>query len=136
MTRLVLVSCEAFGNLPARVTGTTLALAGRLPPWLFGLFMQQLRLRALRRLPVAFGWLTARGDAATAGWIRAVLAQPAIRRDTVQVLRSIRAARPHLLDAAERLRTFTQPALVVWARRDRVMPPEHGRRLAALFPRG
>ncbi|MFD5760548.1 alpha/beta fold hydrolase, partial [Streptomyces sp. NPDC127044] len=28
------------------------------------------------------------------------------------------------------------PALVVWARGDRVMPPEHGRRLAALLPRG
>jgi pimeloyl-ACP methyl ester carboxylesterase len=27
-------------------------------------------------------------------------------------------------------------ALVAWASRDRVMPPEHGRRLAKLLPRG
>jgi pimeloyl-ACP methyl ester carboxylesterase len=31
---------------------------------------------------------------------------------------------------------FPAPALVVWAEEDRVMPPEHGRRLAALMPRG
>jgi hypothetical protein len=34
---------------------------------MFGLFMQQLRLKRVRRLPIAFGWLTKRGDAATAG---------------------------------------------------------------------
>ena len=34
--------------------------------------MQQMRLRPLRRLPLAFGWLTKRGDAATAGWIKPV----------------------------------------------------------------
>ena len=58
VARAVLVSCEAFDNLPARVTGRALALSGRLPPWAFGLFMQQMRLRAVRRLPIAFGWLT------------------------------------------------------------------------------
>lgn len=35
-----------------------------------------------------------------------------------------------------RLPRFTRPALVVWASGDRVMPPEHGRRLAALLPQG
>jgi hypothetical protein len=69
-----------------------MVLAGKLPPTLFGLFMQQLRLKPLRRLPVAFGWLTKRGDAATARWLQPVLRQPAIRRDTVHVLRSISAA--------------------------------------------
>ena len=36
----------------------------------------------------------------------------------------------------ERLRSFDRPALVVWASEDRVMPPEHGRRLAELLPQG
>ena len=40
--RIVLASCEAFDNFPARVTGKTLALTGKLPPALFGLFMQQM----------------------------------------------------------------------------------------------
>ena len=74
--RAVLVSCEAFDNVPPGLTGKVLVLSGRLSPRLFGAFMQQLRLRAVRRLPIAFGWLTKRGDAATARWIRPVLTQP------------------------------------------------------------
>jgi hypothetical protein len=31
---------------------------------------------------------------------------------------------------------FERPALVVWASEDRVMPPEHGHRLAELLPHG
>ena len=66
--RAVLVSCEAFDNVPPGLTGKVLVLSGRLSPRLFGAFMQQLRLRAVRRSPIAFGWLTKRGDAVTAGW--------------------------------------------------------------------
>ncbi|MCX5182066.1 alpha/beta fold hydrolase [Streptomyces sp. NBC_00268] len=132
----VLVSCDAFDNFPPGLTGRTLVLSGRLPPRLFGMFMGQMRLRPLRRMPVAFGWLTLRGDAATARWIRPVLEQPEIRRDAVRTLRAAAADTGLLLAAAERLPAFDRPALVVWARDDRVMPPEHGRRLAALLPRG
>ena len=134
--RIVLVSCDAFENFPPGLTGKTLVLSGKLPPAIFGLFMQQMRLRPLRRLPVAFGWLTLRGDAVTARWIRPVLEQRDIRRDTVRVLRAIAAQRGLMLDAAERLSGFERPALVIWASQDRVMPPEHGRRLAELLPQG
>jgi pimeloyl-ACP methyl ester carboxylesterase len=41
-----------------------------------------------------------------------------------------------LVDAAGSLPDFDRPALVVWATEDRVMPPEHGRRLAELLPQG
>jgi hypothetical protein len=58
--------CEAFGNFASGLTGRTLALAVKLPPTLFGLVIQQMRVRPLRPLPNAFGWLTKRGDAATA----------------------------------------------------------------------
>lgn len=133
---VVLVSCDAFDNFPPGLTGRTLVLSGRLPPRLFGMFMQQMRLRPLRRTPVAFGWLTLRGDAATARWIRPVLERPEIRRDAVRTLRAAAADTGLLLAAADRLPRFDRPALVVWARGDRVMPPEHGRRLAALLPRG
>ena len=134
--RIVLASCDAFDNFPPGATGKTLVFAGRLPPALFGLVMQQMRLRPIRRLPFAFGWLTKRGDAATARWMRPVLTDPEVRRDAVRVLRAI-AARPGLLvDLVEGLRKFDRPALIVWAARDRVMPPEHGRRLAEIFPQG
>jgi pimeloyl-ACP methyl ester carboxylesterase len=136
VSRIVLVSCDAFDNFPPGLTGKTLVLTGKLSPTMFGLFMQQMRLRPLRRLPIAFGWLTMRGDAATAGWIKPVLKQREIRRDTVRVLRGIAAQRQLMLDAAECLPNFERPALVVWASQDRVMPPEHGRRLAELLPQG
>ena len=131
--RVVLVSCEAFGNFPPGLTGKTLALTGKLPPPLFGLAMQQMRLRPARRLPLAFGWLTKRGDAATAAWLRPVLTQPEIRKDTVRMLRAVFADKQLLLDAAKSLPGFGRPALVAWAAGDRVMPPEHGRRLAELL---
>ncbi len=54
----------------------------------------------------------------------------------MRVLRSISAERNLMLEAAECLPTFDRPALVVWAQKDRVMPPEHGRRLAELLPQG
>ena len=41
-----------------------------------------------------------------------------------------------MVDATEGLRGFDRPALVAWATEDRVMPPEHGRRLAELLPQG
>jgi pimeloyl-ACP methyl ester carboxylesterase len=132
--RVVLASCDAFDNFPPGLTGRTLVLAGKLPPRMFGLFMQQMRLRPLRRLPLAFGWLTRHGDAATARWMRPVLEQPAIRRDAVRTLRAAGADTRLLMSAAECLPGFDRPALIVWAREDRVMPPEHGRRLAGLLP--
>jgi pimeloyl-ACP methyl ester carboxylesterase len=133
---IVLVSCDAFDNFPPGLTGKTLFLTGKLPPGLFGAFMQQMRLRPVRRLPIAFGWLTKRGDAATKRWMRPVLRQRGIRRDTVRVLRAAAADKRMMLDAAETLPSWDRPALVVWAAEDRVMPPEHGRRLAELLPQG
>jgi len=136
VSRAVLVSCDAFDNFPPGLTGKTLVASGRLSPGVFGLFMQQMRFRAVRRLPIAFGWLTKRGDAVVTRWMRPVLTQAGIRRDTVRVLRAAAvSARGGLLaGAAERLPEFKHPVLVVWASEDRVMPPEHGARLAALLP--
>jgi pimeloyl-ACP methyl ester carboxylesterase len=133
--KAVLVSCEAFDNLPPGATGHTLALAARLSPTLFGLFMRQLRLKAMRRLPIAFGSLTRHGDPTVRRWIEPVLRDPAVRRDTVRMLRAVFADRDILQRAASGLGAFDRPARVIWAGDDRVMPREHGRRLAALLPK-
>ncbi|WP_410622378.1 alpha/beta fold hydrolase [Amycolatopsis sp. cmx-8-4] len=136
VSRVVLGSCEAFDNFPPGLTGRTVVTSGKLSPRLFGLFMQQMRLRAVRRLPIAFGWLTKRGDATTAGWVRPILTDAGIRRDAVRMLRAAGADPGFLREPAERLPAFDRPVLVVWASEDRVMPPEHGKRLAALLPKG
>ena len=134
IARAVLVSCDAFDNFPPGVTGKALVLAGKLSPGLFGLFMQQLRLRFVRRLPIAFGWLTKRGDDVTRSWLEPLLKQPPIRRDTVRVLRAISADRRLLMNTTERLPNFERPVLIVWSARDRVMPVEHAHRLSDLLP--
>lgn len=130
---LVLVSCDAFDNVPPGLTGRTIVALGRLAPSLFGLFMQQMRIKPVRRLPMSFGRLTRRGDAVVRGWLDPVLHDAAIRRDTVRCLRAIGADREVLTRITDRLGHIDRPALVVWAEDDRVMPPEHGERLSTLL---
>ena len=132
---LVLTSCEAFDNYPPGLAGKAVGLLGRLPGGLY-LAMQQLRLRPLRRTPLTYGWMSRRPipDAELDAWLRPLQTDRAIRRDLEAYLRHV--DRGVLLDAAERLRAFDRPALVAWAADDRLMPVEHGRRLAALLPRG
>jgi pimeloyl-ACP methyl ester carboxylesterase len=135
LARLVVTSCEAFENFPPGLPGRALGLAASLPGGLNAL-VQPLRLRALRRLPMAWGRMSKRPvpDDVMDGWLRPALTRRDIRRD---LLRYVRACRPgDMLAAAEGLRSFDRPALVVWATEDRVMPREHGRRLAELLPQG
>jgi pimeloyl-ACP methyl ester carboxylesterase len=135
LARLVITSCEAFDNIPPGLPGHTVALAARLPGGLFAL-VQPLRLRALRSLPLALGWMAKRAipHEITDAWLRPLLTQRQIRRDLLKYLHHY--DKRDLLAAAECLRSFDRPALVVWAAEDRVMPPEHGRRLAELLPHG
>ena len=134
IARLVITSCEAFENFPPGLPGTNLWLAAKLPGGVSAL-VQPLRLRALRRLPVAFGWMAKRPipHEVTDAWLRPLLTRREIRRDLTKYLRA--GKRGEMLAAAEGLRSFDRPALVIWAADDRVMPPEHGRRFAELLPR-
>ena len=134
IARLVITSCEAFENFPPGLPGRTVAFAARLPGGLNAL-AQPMRLRALLRLPLALGWMAKRPipHEVTDAWLRPLLSQREIRRDLTKYVRT--ADKGDMLAAAERLRSFDRPALVIWAAEDRVMPPEHGRRFAELLPR-
>jgi pimeloyl-ACP methyl ester carboxylesterase len=134
IAQVVLASCDTFDNFPPGLTGKALFLTGKLPTLLFGLFMQQMRLRLIRRQPFAFGWLTKRGDATSRQWMNPILTQREIRIDTTRMLRSVAASKEDLKFADETLRAFDRPALVIWASEDRVMPIAHGRRLAQVVP--
>jgi pimeloyl-ACP methyl ester carboxylesterase len=133
--RLVPASCEAFDNYPPGVPGRMAWLAAKLPGGV-NAALQPLRLRALRRLPITFGWMSKRPvpNEVMDGWLRPVLTQRKIRRDLAKYAGGARRARPELIAATEALSGFDRPALVAWAAEDRVMPPEHGRRLADLLP--
>jgi pimeloyl-ACP methyl ester carboxylesterase len=131
--RLVLTSQEAFDNIPPGLPGKAVGLAAKVPGGANAL-VQPLRLRALRRLPLAFGWMAKRPipDDVTDGWLRPLLTQRDIRRDLVSYVRS--ADTGAYVSVAERLGSFDRPVLIAWAAEDRVMPPDHARRLAGLFP--
>jgi pimeloyl-ACP methyl ester carboxylesterase len=133
--RLVPASCEAFDNYPPGVPGRMAWLAAKLPGGV-NAALQPLRLRPLRRLPITFGWMSKRPvpHEVMDEWLRPVLTQREIRRDLAKYAGAARQARPELLAATEALSAFERPALVAWAAEDRVMPPEHGRRLAELLP--
>jgi pimeloyl-ACP methyl ester carboxylesterase len=135
IARLVLTSCEAFDNYPPGLPGRAVWFAAKVPGGLNAM-IQPLRLRPLRRLPMAFGWMSKRPvpDKIMDGWLRPAVTQPEVRRDLRKYLRAV--DKRDTLEAAERLRSFDRPALIVWAKEDRVMPPEHGRRLAELLPQG
>jgi pimeloyl-ACP methyl ester carboxylesterase len=135
IARLVITSCEAFDNVPPGLPGRVLGLAAAIPGGLNAL-AQPLRLRLVRRLPIAFGWMAKRPvpDEIMNSWLGRLLTQRGSRRDLLKYIRT--ADRNALVEAAEALRRFDRPALVAWAAEDRVMPLDHGRRLAELLPQG
>lgn len=132
--RLVLLSQEAFDNFPPGLPGRTVYVASKLPGGL-NASLQPLRWRPLRRLPMTFGWMSKRPvpDEIMDEWLRPALTRRDIRRDVRAYLRA--TGDGEYLRAAERLGRFDRPALVIWAAEDRVMPREHGKRLAELLPR-
>ena len=56
-----------------------------------------------------------------------------MRRDLQRLLRAVDTR--YMFEAAEALRGFDKPALVLWAEDDKLFPLDHGRRLAELLPR-
>ncbi len=135
IARLVLTPCEAFENFPPGLPGRTADVGIKMPGGTF-LLAQALRVHALRRLPLTFGWMAKRPipDEIFNAWLRPAQTQQGVRRDLAKYVRTCKKG--DMLAAAERLRSFDRPALVVWAPEDRVNPPEYGRRFAELLPHG
>ena len=134
--RLIILPCEAFDNFPPGLPGRVAAAAARLPGGP-ALGARQLRIRWLRRSPLLLGAMAKRSiaDELVYEWTEPMLRDKRIRRDFARYA-SGRHDRRLLIAQTEALRTFTGEALVLWSPENTVMPPEHGRRLADLLPRG
>ncbi|GLY67494.1 alpha/beta fold hydrolase [Amycolatopsis taiwanensis] len=132
----MILPCEAFDNFPPGLPGTMVALAARLPGGL-QLAARQLRIGRLRRLPLLFGQMARRPlpDDLVRGWTEPLLNHPDIRRDLIRYCRGP-LPKEALVRNTEALREFTGETLVLWSPDNRVMPPEHGHRLAELLPAG
>lgn len=134
--RVALTACEAFDNCPPGLPGRTLRAAAYVPGGLW-LLTRLSGLRVLRRAAGGWGWMSRRPvpDEVMDAWFRPSREDRRVRRDLRRYLRSVPARRV-LLEWAERMRGYEAPVLVVWAVEDRLMPREHGARLAGLFPAG
>jgi pimeloyl-ACP methyl ester carboxylesterase len=133
VSRLVISSCEAFDNYPPGLPGKNVRLTAFVPGGVY-LMMQAMRVRALRRLPIAFGWMAKHPlpDELLDRWFEPLQRQRAVRRDFRKYVTSGR--RRQMLEVCERLRAFSRPTLVVWTPEDKVQRPEHGRRFTQLLP--
>ena len=129
--RLVLASCDAYEVFPPQPFGF-LRWIGRVP-LATALVAHSVRLRPLRRLPLAFGLVTSApppreiSDSYVTPGYRA-----SIRRDTRKVLNGV--SNRHTLEAARHFGEFTKPVLVAWGSDDRLFPAELADRLTADFP--
>jgi pimeloyl-ACP methyl ester carboxylesterase len=130
--RVVLTSCDAFENFPPRFFRVVLAPA-RIPG-VIPVGFAPMRLRPLRRLPIAYGWLSNEpiDREAEDSYVLPVLSRGDVRRDLRKLLAGIEPR--HTLDAAAKLTGFDRPVLIAWSENDRFFPIEHGERLAKLIP--
>ncbi|MGV9747762.1 alpha/beta fold hydrolase [Rhodococcus zopfii] len=133
VSRLVLTACEAFDNYPPGPVRLLLPLA-RMPGG-FRVLMTVLGTRLGRRGPGTWGWMSKRPvpEQVYDAWFRPATVDRDVRRDAAKYAVSAPPKR-ELLDLAAKSAEFTGPVLIVWATEDRMMPRDHGRRLAELFP--
>jgi pimeloyl-ACP methyl ester carboxylesterase len=130
--RLVLTDCDAFEDFPPAMV-KPLVTAAKIPGALRA-GLEPMRLRSVRRLPIAYGLLSKRpipGEV-TDGWVLRALRDKGVMADLRKVLTGLDAKL--LLDNAPRLTEFAKPVLIVWGREDKIFKLEHAHRLAAVFP--
>jgi pimeloyl-ACP methyl ester carboxylesterase len=130
--RLVLTPCDAFEVFPPGLF-KYLNVVARIPGAMWEL-AQTMRIRPLRRLPIAFGWLSKRPieREVSDSYVRPSMSNGKIRRDTAKFIRGI--SPDDLLKNAGELKDFDRPVLLAWARDDKFFKLDLGERLAAAFP--
>jgi pimeloyl-ACP methyl ester carboxylesterase len=130
--RLVLTDCDAFGDFPPKAFKPLVA-AAKVPGALRAL-LEPMRVKASRRLPLAYGWLAKRPipDGVTDGWVLRALGDKRVMADLRKALSGLEPG--VLLDNTPKLASFAKPVLLVWSRDDKFFKVEHAHRLAAIFP--
>ena len=132
LARLVLTPCDSYDEfLPAIFR--PLQWAARVPGAL-RLAIAPLRVRRLRRLPIAFGRLAKKPIPHVLGdrWVDAFLSDRRVRHDAVTFTAAISTTFTN--DVAAKLPGFTKPALLIWAPENRVFSTDNCSRLGAALP--
>ena len=128
--RLVLTSCDAFWNFPPHATKPFQPLG--YVPGFDSVLARATRPRGVQR--ALLGSLAKRPlpPEIHDSYTRPALSDARVRREFLRLFRQLRPR--YTLDAAEKLRSFHKPALIVWAAEDKFFPMRHARRLAELLP--
>jgi pimeloyl-ACP methyl ester carboxylesterase len=130
--RLVLTDCDAFEDFPPKAF-KSLVIAAKVPGALRA-GLAPMRIRALQRLPIAYGWLTRRPVAQDMidGWVQPALQDRGVLRDARKALSQLDPR--ILLDNTPKLTSFDRPVLLLWSREDKFFKIDHAHRLAKIFP--
>ena len=131
---LVLTSCDAFEKFPPTPQRyLEVAARSRALMWVVGWTVQ---FKFVQRLPTAYGWVTRRpvDPAIMRSYTTPIRTLPGVRRDLQRLLLAVDTR--YTFEAAESLRSFDKPALVLWADGDKIFPRDHGKQLAELLPQG
>jgi len=130
--RVVLTPSDSFERFFPPVFAFMPTVAGI--PGSMWLLAQLLRVRALHRLPVAFGWVAKRPvpPEIADSYLEPSRRSKAVRDDLRRFLRGVH--RRHTLAAAKAFPMFAKPVLLAWTTEDRLFPLELAYRLAGLLP--
>lgn len=132
--RLVFVSCETEGNYPPGLAGQAATISAKLPGGL-SLMRRTLLSPRLRRLPAIYGQMSKRGvpDALMREWLEP-LGRAEIQGDLRKYVGDVGRGKREMAAATAALGRFERPVLVVWDSEGKMMPNDHGRKLAEDFP--
>lgn len=124
--RLVLTNCDAFDNFPPKLIRPMIPVL-RLPGAVAAMFAP-MRFDAVRRR--GFGMFVKRpiDKEVLDSYVVPALDDSGIRRDLKKFL--VGLDKRYTLEAAERFAELRKPALVAWAREDKIFPPKYAERLA------
>ena len=131
--RLVLTTCDAYEIFPPPLF-SYLRLLPIVPGLMTVLAKGMLQVKALRGLPIAYGWLSKSGipDDIVTSYVEPAATNPGIRRDVKKFVRSLSPA--VTLQVAKELRSFDRPALLLWTPEDRSFPVSLAERLCEDLP--
>ena len=130
--RLILTNCDAYDNFPPKLFAY-FKPAAKIPGALT-MLTQSMRIKPLRRSPIAFGVLTKSRlpEELLDDWLNPGINDPAIREDARKFILGIDPKQTE--QAARDLEDFASPTLFAWAPEDRWFKVAHADSLAAAMP--
>jgi pimeloyl-ACP methyl ester carboxylesterase len=130
--RVVLLPSDSFEYFFPPIFKPLPKLAG--VPGAMALLGRLVRIKALHPLPFVLGWVVKRplpADIAES-YLWPLGRSAGVRRDLRKLLRGVHPR--HTLAAAEKLRTFDRPVLLIWGSEEKLFPIRFARRLADVLP--